>query len=220
MEVERNIKPDMRFLKCIEKMCKKKKIVLIFDECTSGFREVYGGIYKKYNLKPDIVMYGKSLGNGFPISAIVGKNKVMNMSKKTFISSTFWTENIGIIAAIQTLKMMRKKKSWLIIKKKGQFIKKEIKKISDKYNLEVKVTGIDAMPKIQFNKKFNELYCNFICYEMLKKGYLFKNTVYLSISHTESIIKNFLKILDNIFYKIKNNKIKNLYSKSDFKRYN
>lgn len=165
-------------------------------------------------------MYGKSLGNGFPISAIVGKNKVMNMSKKTFISSTFWTENIGIIAAIQTLKMMRKKKSWLIIKKKGQFIKKEIKKISDKYNLEVKVTGIDAMPKIQFNKKFNELYCNFICYEMLKKGYLFKNTVYLSISHTESIIKNFLKILDNIFYKIKNNKIKNLYSKSDFKRYN
>ena len=110
MEVERNIKPDIKFLKQIQKICKKKKIVLIFDECTSGFREVYGGIYKKYNLKPDIVMYGKSLGNGFPISAIVGKNKVMNMSSKTFISSTFWTENIGIIAAIQTLKLMKKKK--------------------------------------------------------------------------------------------------------------
>ena len=55
---------------------------------------------------------------------------------------------------------------------------------------------------------------------MLKKGYLFKNTVYLSISHTDKIVKNFLKILDSIFYKIKNNKIKKLYSKSDIKRYN
>ena len=220
MEVERNIKPDIKFLKSIERICKKKKIVLIFDECTSGFREVYGGIYKKYNLKPDIVMYGKSLGNGFPISAIVGKNKVMNASKKTFISSTFWTENIGIIASIQTLKIIKKKKSWLIIKKKGQFIKKEIKKISSKHNLHVEVTGIDAMPKIQFNKKFDDQYSNFICYEMLKKGYLFKNTVYLSISHTDKIVKNFLKILDSIFYKIKNKKIKKLYSKSDIKRYN
>ncbi len=220
MEVERNIKPDIKFLKQIQKICKKKKIVLIFDECTSGFREVYGGIYKKYNLKPDIVMYGKSLGNGFPISAIVGKNKVMNMSSKTFISSTFWTENIGIIAAIQTLKLMKKKKSWLTIKKKGQLIKKEIQKISSKHNLDVKVTGIDAMPKIQFNKKVDEVYCNFICYEMLKKGFLFKNTVYLSISHSDRIIKNFLKILDNIFYKIKNKKIIKFNSKSDFARYN
>ena len=76
------------------------------------------------------------------------------------------------------------------------------------------------MPKIQFNKKFDDQYSNFICYEMLKKGYLFKNTVYLSISHTDKIVKNFLKILDSIFYKIKNNKIKKLYSKSDIKRYN
>ena len=76
------------------------------------------------------------------------------------------------------------------------------------------------MPKIQFNKKVDEVYCNFICYEMLKKGFLFKNTVYLSISHSDRIIKNFLKILDNIFYKIKNKKIIKFNSKSDFARYN
>ena len=220
MEVERNIKPNLKFFKKIKKICNKKKIALIFDECTSGFREVYGGIYKKYNIEPDIVMYGKSLGNGFPISAIIGKNKIMNGSKKTFISSTFWTENSGIVAAIQTLKQMRKKKSWLIIKKKGQFIKKEILRISSKYKLDVKVSGLDAMPKIYFNKKVDNLYCNFICYEMLKENFLFKNTVYISISHTDKIIKNFLKILDKIFFKLKKNKIKILISKPDFKRYN
>ncbi len=220
MEVERNIKPDLNFLKQIEKICKKKNIILIFDECTSGFREIYGGIYKKYNIKPDIVMYGKSLGNGFPISAIVGNNKVMNVSKKTFISSTFWTENIGVAAAIKTLKIMKQKKTWLIIKQKGQYIKKEIKKISSKHKINVKISGLDALPKIEFDKKLNNLYCNFICYEMLKKNFLFKDTVYLSISHTDQIIKNFLNNLDEIFYKLKNDKIKKFKSKTDFVRYN
>ena len=72
MEVQRNIPPDKNF-KEIRKICDKEQIVLIFDECTSGFREVYGGIYKKYGIRPDIVMYGKSLGNKKSISALVGK---------------------------------------------------------------------------------------------------------------------------------------------------
>ena len=75
MEVERNIKPKQSFLRQVRSICSRKKIVLIFDECTSGFRETYGGIYKKYGVTPDIVMYGKSIGNGFPISVILGKKK-------------------------------------------------------------------------------------------------------------------------------------------------
>ena len=220
MEVERNIKPKKKFLKEIELTCKKKNIVLIFDECTSGFREVYGGIYKKYNVKPDIAMYGKSIGNGFPISVIVGKKKVMDASKNTFISSTFWTENSGIAAAIKTLEIMKKKKTWSVIKKKGQKIKKEILKISKKHNLDLKVTGLDAMPKIEFKADVNEYYCNFICYEMLKNKILFKNTVYLSIAHTDKLIKVFLKILDKILFKLKKNKIKKFKTLSDFERLN
>ena len=199
-----------------------RKNCLIFDECTSGFREVYGGIYKKYGIRPDIVMYGKSLGNGFPISALVGKKNIMNSSNKTFISSTFWTENIGTAAAIKTLELMKKQKSWLEIKRKGQYIKKQILNISKKHKIDIKISGLDAMPKIQFDKKINELFCNFICYEMLKNKYLFKDTVYLSISHTDQIIKSFLKLLDKTFFKLSLNKskIKKFKTLSDFERYN
>tara|TARA_B100001093_G_scaffold370012_1_gene354957 strand:+ start:36 stop:629 length:594 start_codon:yes stop_codon:yes gene_type:complete len=196
-----------------------KKIVLIFDECTSGFREEYGGIHKKYKINPDIVMYGKSLGNGFPITALVGKKKIMESSQNTFISSTYWTENTGTAAAIKTLSIMKKIKSWKIITSKGKKIKREFQKIADKHKLQIKIKGIDALPGFEFNKK-NSLYQNFICEQMLKKGFLFKNTVYLSVSHSEKMISNFLKNLDEIFALLKKRKIKNINSINDFKRIN
>ena len=219
MEIQRNLKPDKNYLSRLVRYCEKKKIVLIFDECTSGFREVYGGIHKKYKINPDIVMYGKSLGNGFPITALVGKKKVMESSQNTFISSTYWTENTGTAAAIKTLNIMKKIKSWKIITTKGKKIKREFQRIADKHKLQIKVKGIDALPGFEFIKK-NTLYQNFICEQMLKKGFLFKNTVYLSVAHSEKMIDNFLKNLDEIFSLLKKKKIRNINSINDFKRMN
>ena len=76
MEVSREVRPKKNFLTKIRKICNEKKIVLIFDECTSGFRASYGGIHKLYNINPDILIYGKALGNGYPITAIIGKKKL------------------------------------------------------------------------------------------------------------------------------------------------
>ena len=74
MEVSRDEKPLNNFLKRVRKITLKKKIPLIFDECTSGFRETYGGLHYKYGVIPDIVIYGKALGNGYAINAVVGKD--------------------------------------------------------------------------------------------------------------------------------------------------
>ena len=75
-----------------------KKIILIFDECTSGFRETNGGLHKKYNIKPDLAIFGKALGNGYPINVILGKEWIMKNANRTFISSTF-----GVIESDQLL---------------------------------------------------------------------------------------------------------------------
>ena len=63
MEVSNNYSPKNNFLKRIREITKKKKIVLIFDECSSGFRETLGGLHKKFRVYPDMCMYGKALGN-------------------------------------------------------------------------------------------------------------------------------------------------------------
>ena len=89
MEVQREREPNLKFLYEIRKHCNEKKIILIFDECTSGFRETYGGIHKKYKISPDLVTFGKCLGNGYPITAILGKKKYLKYASKSFISSTF-----------------------------------------------------------------------------------------------------------------------------------
>ena len=73
----------------VRELADKNNIVLIFDECTSGFRETFGGLHKKYNVEPDLAMYGKTLGNGYAITAVLGKSEVMQACQSTFISSTF-----------------------------------------------------------------------------------------------------------------------------------
>ena len=107
MEVSRNFGPEKNFLQKVRELCNKKNIVLIFDECTSGFRETFGGIHLKYKVYPDIAMFGKALGNGYAINAIIGKREVMEYAQNTFISSTFWTERIGPSAALKTLNIMQ-----------------------------------------------------------------------------------------------------------------
>ena len=105
-------------------LCKKNKICLIIDEITCGWRSMLGGLYKKIGLKPDIVIYGKALGNGYAISSIVGKKKYLEQANKAFISSTAWTEKVGFSAAIQTIKVL-KKKNFNQIKNLSNLIKKD-----------------------------------------------------------------------------------------------
>ena len=79
MEVIRNVEPSDDFLQRVRKLATDKNIVLIFDECTSGFRECFGGLHKKYGVNPDIAVYGKTLGNGYAVSAVVGREEVCNL---------------------------------------------------------------------------------------------------------------------------------------------
>ena len=93
------------------------------SECTSGFRETYGGIHKKFNVEPDMAMYGKALGNGYAITAAVGKRDIMSAAENTFISSTFWTERIGPSAALKSLDVMKRIKSWEVITEVGKKVR-------------------------------------------------------------------------------------------------
>ena len=169
MEVKRNFDPKSNFLHKVRKLANKKNIVLIFDECTSGFRQNFGGLHKYYNVNPDIAIFGKALGNGYAINAIIGKDEIMNSVSSTFISSTFWTERIGPTAALETLKVMEKIQSWKIITEKGKKIKEIWSKLSKLYKLKINIEGLDAIPSFYFSSDKNLMYKTLITQEMLKK---------------------------------------------------
>ena len=202
MEVERDQKPNKGFLKKVRKLADDNGIILIFDECTSGFRETFGGLHLKYNVVPDIAMFGKALGNGYAITAVVGKKEFMKFTKETFISSTFWTERIGPTAGIATLEEMEKLKSWEKISEIGRFIKKEINKIAIKNEIRIQFSGLDPLITFKFDKKNHDLFTKFLTSEMLKNGFLAKNSLYVSMSHSKTLIKKYLYYLNETFIKI------------------
>ena len=198
MEVTRNYEPENNFLKKIRDLATKNNIVLVFDECTSGFRETFGGIYKKYNVEPDVAIYGKTLGNGYAITAIVGKKSVMEYSQDTFISSTFWTEKIGPTAALKTLEIMERIKSWERITFLGNKIRKGWSEITNSYKVPIQINGLKSISTFVFNHKDNLKYKTLLTQEFLKKGYLASTNFYASTSHNEKIINNYLEIFDKI----------------------
>ena len=199
MEVQRNDAPKNNFLQKIRKICDKKGIVLIFDECSSGFRQTFGGLHKMYKVNPDIATFGKALGNGYPITAVIGKEDVMSSAKDSFISSTFWTDRVGPTAALATLSEMDRIKSWSTITKKGIYLRKKWLLLAKKHDLDISIYGIPASTSFKINSsKFLE-YKTFITQELLKKGIMGSNLVIFSVCHSSQIIEKYLYELDKIF---------------------
>jgi len=203
MEVMRNEAPKDNFLQKIRALASERGIVLIFDECTSGFRETFGGLHKKFNVEPDMAMFGKALGNGYAITAIIGKREVMEAAQSSFISSTFWTERIGPTAALATLNVMENNKSWDTVTEIGLNIRKGWQKLAEKNSLEIEHWGLPALTGFSFKSKNALEYKTLITQEMLGKGYLAGNSVYACTAHTPDVVEGFLTGLDPIFSLIK-----------------
>ena len=199
MEVIRNFEPKEGFLKRVRDLATKKNIVLIFDECSSGFRETFGGIFQKYNVEPDMVMFGKTIGNGYALTAVVGRKSVMEAAQSTFISSTFWTERIGPTAALATLKVMEREQSWNKITDTGKKMQKGWLALAKKNDLDITVSGIPAMTSYSFNSRNALEYKTLITQEMLKKGFLASTIFYACTEHTDEHLSNYFNELDEIY---------------------
>ncbi len=202
MEVRRNEEPKNNFLQKVRKLATEKKIILIFDECTSGFRQTFGGLHKYYKVDPDMAIFGKALGNGHAINAIIGKKSIMSCNSSTFVSSTFWTERIGPAAALETLKIMEKTQSWKIISDIGKKIKKNWKKIAKENKIKINIYGVDAISNFSFNSKMHNAYKTLISQEMIKNNILASNVVFTCTSHSENILDKYFYVLNKIFRKI------------------
>jgi glutamate-1-semialdehyde 2,1-aminomutase len=203
MEVSRNEGPKDDYLQKVRELATENNIILIFDECTSGFRETFGGLHKKYKVEPDIAIFAKALGNGYAISACIGKQEFMQAAQQTFISSTFWTERIGPTAALKTLEVMEREKSWEKITEIGSNISSRWKNLADTHDLGIVTWGLPALSGYTFNSPNALSYKTLITQEMLKKGYLASNCVYACIEHKQELVDGYFAELDPIFATIK-----------------
>jgi glutamate-1-semialdehyde aminotransferase len=199
MEVVRNFGPENNFLQKVRDLATKKNIVLVFDECTSGFRETFGGIFKKYGVEPDVTLFGKTISNGYALTAVVGKQEIMEAAQTTFISSTFWTERIGPSAALKTLEVMERIKSWETITQTGEKMRAGWKKLAEENGLKINIAGIPALSTYAVQCNNPLVYKTLITQEMLKKGFLANTSFYASIAHSEADMNAYFDALNEVY---------------------
>jgi len=194
--------PKEGFLKHIKDTAKKIGAVLIFDEITIGFHDNLGGKHLSLGINPDVAIFSKAMGNGFPIAAIVGKKEVMDVAQDTFVSSTMWTERIGFIAALATIKKMEEKSVQKKLIQYGKIIKNGWQEISNKTNIKIKISGLDSMPSFSFVHKKALTINTFFIQEMLKNGYLAQTGLATSFAYTNKIIDGYLTSVNRTFQKM------------------
>lgn len=199
MEVSRNLEPQESFLQDVRKLATDKDIVLVFDECTSGFRETFGGLHKKFGVEPDMAIFGKALGNGYAITAVIGRRAVMDAAQSTFISSTFWTERIGPSAALKTLEVMERERSWERVTTTGHIIAERWQSLADDKGIRIELSGLPALIGFMIQSPRALEYKTLITQEMLAKGYLAATSVYVCTEHTPEVIESYFDALDGVF---------------------
>ena len=191
MEPQRSTAPDMEFLQAVRAEASRVGAVLIFDEVTSGFRINYGGIHLTLGIDPDMAVFGKALGNGFPISAIIGKREVMDAAQTSFISSTFWTERVGYAAALATLDKLEKVDCVSHLIHWGKTINGIWKKAAGENGLAVHISGIEPLTHMDFEYENRQAMMTLYAQMLLEKGFLLGASVYATYAYSDNVMGKF-----------------------------
>lgn len=199
MEPVRGQDPKDDFLQGVRQIASRIGAVLIFDEVTSGFRVNHGGIHLTLKVEPDIAVFGKALGNGFPISAIIGRREIMDAAQNSFISSTFWTEKIGFVAALATLKKMHQYKVHEKLIHYGKKISNGWRRIAKKNDVKIEISGILPLSHISFKATEPLAVQTLYAQEMLAKGYLLGAAVYTSYAYSDKLVDKFIADSSEVF---------------------
>lgn len=194
---------DKAFLKEVRRIASSIKAVLIFDEITSGFRINTGGIHLLAGVHPDMAVFAKSIANGYPIAAVIGRRKVMQAAQSTFISSTNWSERIGFTAAIATIKKFKERKVAGHLIKVGRAVQEGWQKAADMNGIRIKISGMAPLSHFSFEDDDKRIMATFFTQEMLKKGFLAWTQFKSSYAHKEAHIRKYLKAVNEVFFRIK-----------------
>ena len=199
---EKMQEPAPGFLEGVRELADKYGAVLIYDEIRTGFRLRMGGAQELYGVRPDLTVLGKAIANGYPISVVTGKRDVMEAaSGKLFISSTFFPNSEGFVAALKTIEILERDKVLEDIWGKGERFIKNIQALLDKYPVGAELSGIAPMFYITFERDEKGLYKNKrreFYTQLIRKGFFFSpyHHAYICYRHTEEDLNMTLNAIE------------------------
>ena len=202
MEPIRGEAPMPGFLEGVKELAREAGAVFIIDEISAGFRLTTGGAHLKFGVAPDVAVFSKALGNGYPIGAVIGKGPVMDAAQNTFISSTYWTERIGPTAAIATIRKHRELKVADHLIAMGSAVQQGWKTVAGRHGIAIDVGGLAPMGHFAFAGNEALTLKALFVQLMLDKGFLASTSFYAMLSHTEDNVRAYLAAAGDVFEKI------------------
>lgn len=199
MEPVRSSEPAPEFIKGIRALADKSGAALIFDEVTSGFRINSGGAHLAYGVDPDIAVFAKAIANGFPMAAIIGRQAVMDAAQETFVSSTAWTERIGPVAALATLRKHREQNVARHLMRIGARVQKGWLEAAAATDLPVRVSGIAPLGHFAFDVKEPQEVRTLFTQMMLDRGIFATGSFYAMWAHTDAHVDRYLEAVNQVF---------------------
>ena len=199
MEPSRYADPEPGFLEGIRERCDRHGIRLIFDEISIGWRLCLGGLHLRYGVTPDLAVFAKALGNGFPIGAVIGRAATMEAAQRSFISSTFWTEGVGPAAALACVRKMRRIDVPAHLARIGNLVRAGWQELGDKHGLPVRIGGRPEMALLSFEHPESAALVTMMTARMLRHGFLAAGGFNPMLAHEEAHVAAYLAVLDGVF---------------------
>jgi len=134
----------------VAELCRAHGAVLIFDEVSSGLRFGMQGAQGFVGVTPDMAVFAKSISNGYPMGVVAGKRAVMEPAARMFISSTYWSDAIGLVAALTTIRELRRREVPAYLARFGAELQCRINLAASEAGFGAKCTGLDLHSHIDF----------------------------------------------------------------------
>lgn len=203
MEPIRNQEPQGCFLENVKDIARQAGAVLVFDEITAGWRLNTGGVHLKYDVIPDIAVFAKAMSNGYPMAAIIGRAETMQAAQDTFISSTYWTEKIGPVAALATIKKHKECNVADHLIRIGGAVQDGWKNAAERAGLAIEIHGMPPLGHFGFaGYEESQAMITLFVQMMLERGYLAKNSFYAMYAHRPEHVEGYLEKVADVFKEI------------------
>jgi glutamate-1-semialdehyde aminotransferase len=187
------------YLEHVERVARRIGAAVIFDEVTSGFRMAIGGAHLLLGVAPDVAVFAKGMSNGYPMAAVVGRRELMEAAARTFISSTYWTERIGPVAAIATIHKLREHSVPTHLAAMGDRMREGWAKSAERHGLQLTIRGVPPLPSFSLEADDAAAMRTLYTQCMLDEGFLAGTAFYPSFAHRPEHVDAALRATDRAF---------------------
>ena len=196
-----NVLPEDQYWQKVESLCRQNGIVLIVDDVRAGFRINLAGSNVAYGFNPDLVCLGKAMGNGYPISALVGADHLKKSAEAVYFSGTQFFNAAPMAAAKATLLELQRIDAVNKMEEFGNNLKSGLVKVAHENQFELVISGVPTMPYFRLNNVDIKVHNSWID-ECLKRGLYMVNyhNHFISATHDEEDLRNILEIASDSFF--------------------